>query len=197
MKKAIFLDKDGTLIHNIHYNADPRLITVTEGAIEGLKKLTAAGYTLFVITNQQGVALGYFTEDDVHKVRERIEEILEEENIPLQGFYYCPHHEEKGCSCRKPKPGMIINAAREHYIDLSKSWMIGDTPTDIEAGNKAGCRTLLFDKGYENEWDLTSSQIPDGVVKTLDEAADSILQFSKNERREDSRHSHFQLQKEV
>lgn len=175
MKKAIFLDKDGTLIHNVHYSVNPDLISLTDGAIEGLKKLHSAGFEFYVISNQQGVALGYFTEEDLVCVKEKVDELLGAHGLKIHGFYYCPHHQDDTCFCRKPAPGLLRRAAKNHAVNLQQSWMIGDILTDILAGKRAGCRTILFDKGYENEWKFTEENKPDFVAKSLDEAAEYIL----------------------
>jgi D-glycero-D-manno-heptose 1,7-bisphosphate phosphatase len=158
--RAIFLDKDGTLIENVPYNVDPERIRLLPGAADGLRSFHAAGYELFVITNQSGVARGYFDEEALGAVETRLRQlILAETGVPLAGFYYCPHHPAGvvaryscDCTCRKPGPGLILRAAAEHGISLGASWVIGDILDDIEAGNRAGCRTVLIDNGNETEW---------------------------------------------
>ncbi|MBA4167340.1 MAG: HAD family hydrolase, partial [Chitinophagaceae bacterium] len=132
-KKAVFLDKDGTLIPDIPYNVNPELITVSDASVDGLRALSSAGYLLVVVTNQSGIARGYFSEDKLETVFAKLITLLSAENIYIDGFYYCPHHPEatikyyaKECDCRKPLPGMISRAAEELNIDLSGSWMIGD-----------------------------------------------------------------------
>src|SRR5687767_8859310 len=159
MKKAVFIDKDGTLIPDLPYNVDTSLITLQEGAVEGLKLLQSAGFLLIIISNQAGVAYGYFKEADVLSVEEKLKELLSPEGVSLDGFFYCPHHPEGKveaysikCSCRKPEAGMILKAAETFSIDLSRSWMIGDILNDVEAGHNAGCRSILIDNGNETEW---------------------------------------------
>src|SRR5438045_2549540 len=117
MKRAIFIDKDGTLIYNVPYNANPDRIRFTKGAIEGLKQFVTAGFQLFIISNQQGVALGYFNEDNLIPVRNKLEDTLRTYEIKLSGFYYCPHNADDNCHCRKPRPGMILKAAMDHGVD--------------------------------------------------------------------------------
>lgn len=158
-RKAIFLDKDGTLIPDVPYNVDPRLITLQNGVIEGLKLLKENGYIFAVISNQSGVARGYFEYSDLKKVSEKLDLLLNNEGIQIAGYYYCPHHPlgiitgySIDCDCRKPEPGLILQAAKDLQIDTEKSWMIGDILNDVEAGNKAGCRTVLLDIGNETEW---------------------------------------------
>lgn len=186
MKKAVFLDKDGTLIENVHYNADPGKVRLAPFATSALKQLQENGYLLIVITNQSGIALGFFTENDLQRVRAVICEMLEAEGVFLYDFYYCPHLPgaklpayATNCSCRKPAPGLLKRAAEEHDIDLANSWMIGDILDDVEAGNCAGCKTILIDNGNETEWVNGLKRAPGFVVENLKEAAAIIL---KNER---------------
>lgn len=184
--KAIFLDKDGTLIENIPYNVNPDLIQFCEGALEGLKILNQAGYQLFIITNQSGIARGYFLEDALKPVEGHLRKRLSEININLAGFYYCPHHPEGtisefsiDCDCRKPQPGLLKKAAIEHHLNLSQSWLIGDILHDIEAGNLAGCRTILINNGNETEWQLSQTRLPHHLVNNLTEAARIITAFDQ------------------
>lgn len=180
--KAIFLDKDGTLIPDIPYNVNPDLISLEEGAVDGLYCLQAIGYLLIIISNQSGVALGLFPEKELTGVHEKIRQLLEDNQIKLDGFYYCPHHPSGSvqgynirCDCRKPDPGLILRASQDLNIDLSASWMIGDILNDVEAGNKAGCRTILIDNGNETEWLINQSRQPEFTATTIKEAADYIL----------------------
>src|SRR5579875_2452690 len=143
-RRAVFLDKDGTIIENVPYNVDPALIRLAPGAEEGLERLHRAGYLLFVVSNQSGVARGYFPESALEGVAARLEELLAAFGVPLSGFAYCPHHPEAlvegyavTCDCRKPEPGLILRMAAEHGIDLARSWMIGDILDDIQAGRAA------------------------------------------------------------
>jgi D-glycero-D-manno-heptose 1,7-bisphosphate phosphatase len=182
MAKAIFLDKDGTLIPDIPYNVNPELITLENNLIDGLKQLQNAGYLLIVISNQAGVARGFFTEDKLPDVKRKLSVLLQQQNIHLSDFYYCPHHPDGkvsdytlDCNCRKPKPGMLLKAAQDHNIDLCSSWMIGDILNDVEAGNRAGCQTVLIDNGNETEWVKGEYRSPALTCKTIDEAAAYIL----------------------
>ncbi|WP_235833102.1 D-glycero-alpha-D-manno-heptose-1,7-bisphosphate 7-phosphatase [Arcticibacter tournemirensis] len=182
MNKAVFIDKDGTLIPDIPYNTDPDLITLQENAVEGLRRLSHNGYLIIIISNQSGVARGLFKEEALNGVKSRIRDLLGAEQIALNGFYYCPHHplgnvEEYciECDCRKPEPGMFFKAAADFNIDLSSSWMIGDILHDVEAGKRAGCRSVLINNGNETEWNVNGTRIPDYLVKNIDEAALLIL----------------------
>jgi D,D-heptose 1,7-bisphosphate phosphatase len=182
IRRAIFLDKDGTLIEDIPYNVDPGRIRLAEGAAEGLPLLREAGFRLIVISNQSGVARGLFAEEALEGVRDRLRQLLADLGVPLDGFYYCPHHPEGKvtryavpCACRKPQPGMILDAAREHGISPEHSWFIGDILDDVEAGRRAGCRTALIDNGNETEWRRSPLRWPDLVVADLAEAARLIV----------------------
>lgn len=183
--QAVFLDKDGTLIEDVPYNVDPQQIRLCEGAIAGLRLLQAAGYLLIVITNQAGVAKGFFPEAALVDVEVRIRELLAVHDISLAGFYYCPHHPAGvvapyaiACDCRKPRPGLLQQAARDHPIDLQQSWFIGDILHDVEAGRAAGCRTILIDNGNETEWHLSRQRLPHHVVADLAEAARIITSMN-------------------
>ena len=183
MDAAIFIDKDGTLIDNVPYNVDPALIRLSHRAGEALSLLRQLGFRLFIISNQSGVARGYFPEAAIEGVKTRIAELLTPYDVALDGFYYCPHHPAAAieryavaCECRKPMPGMLLNAAGEHGIDLKRSWMIGDILDDIEAGHRAGCRAVLIENGNETEWEKSGIRQPDYVVPDMYEAAQAIAQ---------------------
>ncbi|MCU0509940.1 MAG: HAD family hydrolase [Anaerolineae bacterium] len=182
MVAAVFLDKDGTLVVDVPYNVDPDRMALMPGAGEALRRLSDAGYELIVVSNQSGVARGLFAESALSAVEQRLREMLAEYGAALSGFYYCPHHPAGAvseyaveCDCRKPAPGLILRAAAEHGIDFSGSWMIGDILNDVEAGRRAGCRTILLDNGNETEWELSRERLPDCVVSDLRHAADRIL----------------------
>jgi D-glycero-D-manno-heptose 1,7-bisphosphate phosphatase len=178
LQKAIFLDKDGTLIRDEPYNVDPKLVVFESGVFDGLHLLQNAGFKLIIISNQPGVALGYFSEPELALLIRYFEEKFTENDLLLSGFYYCPHLPDTGnsaCSCRKPKPGLIHDAASDLSIDLSNSWMIGDILNDVEAGNKAGCRTILIDNGNETEWLSGINREPDFAAKDFLEATNYII----------------------
>ena len=180
--KAVFLDKDGTLVEDIQYNVDPDRIRLVEGALEALRLLQDQGYQLIVVSNQSGIARGLFEEHDLHEVRQRIRELLSPAGIVLTDFYYCPHHPEGkvqkyavDCFCRKPQPGMLYRAAMEHDVRLADSWMVGDTLHDVEAGNRAGCKTILINNQHETDLMVNTIRRPRFVVKNLEEAARAVL----------------------
>src|SRR5919204_2436876 len=185
---AVFLDKDGTLVEDMPYNVDPGRIRLAPGAAEGLRLLHRAGYRLFVVSNQSGVARGYFREQALAAVAERLRHLLAEWAVPLAGFYYCPHHPEGvveehavACACRKPAPGLILRAALEHGLDLARSWLVGDILDDVEAGRRAGCRTILIDSGHETEWVLRPDRVPHRIASDLLDAAQLIADYGRRE----------------
>lgn len=179
-RKAIFLDKDGTLVENVPYNVDPALLRFTPHALPGLRRLAEAGYLLIIVSNQPGVMQQRFTLDAVDRLGIALREKLAAAGIPLGGMYVCPHAPSDepaspGCKCRKPAPGLLLEAAREHGIALDRSWMVGDILNDVEAGWRAGCRSVLMDVGNETEWQWSPMRIPDFRVPDLAAAAESIL----------------------
>ncbi len=185
MRAAVFLDKDGTLVENRPHDPDVSKIVLTRGAGTALRSLSRRDYALLLVSNQQGIGRGLLTEDDLHRARARIAELLSAEGVILDGFYWCAHwpwsssaHYAFACSCRKPAPGMLLRAASEHDIDLAASWMIGDILDDIEAGHRAGCRAVLINNGNETEWTPGSMRVPDAMVTRFDEAAVLIRQAS-------------------
>jgi D-glycero-D-manno-heptose 1,7-bisphosphate phosphatase len=179
---AVFLDKDGTLVEDIPYNVDPARIRLLPGAAEGLRALHAADYRLIVISNQPGIARGYFHGAALAGVYTRLRALLARRGVPLAGFYYCPH-DPRGrvtafateCQCRKPAPALVQHAAREHTIDLDRSWLVGDILDDVEAGRRAGCRTILIDNGHETEWIWSADRVPHYSAPDLESAARIIL----------------------
>ena len=179
-RRAVFIDKDGTLVENVPYNVDPALLRFTPNAVEGLRRLVRAGYLLIVVSNQPGVALQRFTVAELRRLAEALTQLLADAGVPLAGCYFCPHApagERFGgrCRCRKPAAGMLLDAARDHGIDLGRSWMVGDILDDIEAGWRAGCGSVLLDAGNETEWRWSPIRIPDFRVRDLGAAAESII----------------------
>lgn len=175
---AIFLDKDGTILADVPYNVDKRRMRFAPGAMAGLARLSKLGLPLIVISNQPGIALGKFSPDAMLDVRQQLGLMFEQAGAKLSGFYYCPHH-PKGlrpaytmqCECRKPAPGLLYVAAQRHNIDLFSSWFVGDILDDVEAGRRAGCRTLLLDNGNETEWRRNEWRVPDRMEPDLDAAS--------------------------
>lgn len=183
MIKAVFLDKDGTLVNDVPHNVNPDLIQLADGAGAALRLLRQHGYRLYVVSNQPGVARGLFDEAALLPVWHRLQMLLVPHQVALDGFYYCPHYAlgpigryAVACNCRKPRPGMLLRAAQAHDINLPASWMVGDILHDIEAGRRAGCRTALIDNGNETEWDMSALRAPDIRMPNLHEAVLAMME---------------------
>lgn len=153
-QKAIFLDRDGVINKYVGFLRDINEFELLDGVAEAIKKINESGYLAIVVTNQPAIARGEVTYEELREIHNKMETLLGQEGAYLDAIYYCPHHPHKGyegevpelkieCECRKPKPGMLLQAAKDFNIDLEKSWMVGDSDTDIEAGKKAGCQTFL------------------------------------------------------
>ncbi|MDQ7052015.1 MAG: HAD family hydrolase [candidate division KSB1 bacterium] len=169
----VLLDRDGTVIKEKVYLADPDGVELVSGAIDGLKRLQEAGAVLVIISNQSGVGRGYFSEQDVEAVNGRMVEMLEKAGVRIHGVYYCPHAPEDGCDCRKPEIGLLKQAERDTGLPLSSAFMIGDKAVDVEAGQRAGCRTILVLTGYGKE--MRDRCDPDFVAEDLRAAAEWIV----------------------
>lgn len=185
-RRAVFLDKDGTVVVNIPNNVEPSRIRLTRNAGAGLRLLHEAGFLLVIVSNQPGAAHGLFPETALGPVRTRLDWLFQEAGARLDGFYYCPHHPDgtvpslrQHCHCRKPGPGLLFQAAEELRIDLWGSWMVGDILDDVEAGRRAGCQSIFLDVGNETEWVLTPERKPHYVTTDILAAARQILRASR------------------
>jgi histidinol-phosphate phosphatase family protein len=141
---TIFFDRDGTIIYDTWYPRDPQQVCLLPGAGEALAQLTRQGFHLILVSNQSGIGRGIITADQALQVHRQVLASLAPYGVWVAAAYYCRHVPEEGCSCRKPAPGMLLRAAAELGLDLSRAFMIGDKPSDIEAGTRAGCRTILL-----------------------------------------------------
>lgn len=181
-KRAVFLDRDGTINVEREYLYRVEDFQFIEGAPYAIKRLRDAGYLVVVVTNQSGVARGYYTLDDVAALHRYIQQQLAEIGTAIDAFYTCPHHPSAGrgelrqaCDCRKGSPGMLLQAAAELDIDLARSFMIGDKRVDIEAGRRAGCTPLMVLTGYGAR---EAGYLPDdegSLFADLSAAADYLL----------------------
>lgn len=179
-RPAVFVDKDGTLVKNVPYNVDPALVRFHHGALAALADLAKAGFAIAIVTNQSGLARGYFSLRAFEALRHLLVRRLHDEaGVDLAGLYFCPHAPDANgdpvCTCRKPKPGMLQRAARDLHLDLARSWMVGDTLDDVEAGNRAGCRSILYDSGGETLWRPGPLRTPHGQVASWEHVARTIL----------------------
>lgn len=143
-RRAVFLDRDGTLIENVEYLRDPKEVRLLPGAGEALALLQRRGFALVLVSNQSGIGRGLIHPADLDKVHRRLEECLQAYGVRLDGVYYCPHTPWEGCGCRKPQPGLLVQAAQQMDIDLGSSFLVGNADSDVAAGKAAGCRTVLL-----------------------------------------------------
>ena len=162
-RPAIFLDRDGVVIEDIHYLASPSQVRFVPGSADAIAALNRAGWPVVIVTNQAGVGHGLFTLEAVHSVHQHIAEQLAGYGARIEAFYFCPHHPtaelsayRTACTCRKPSPGMLKQAAAELTLDLANSWMVGDRESDLQAGAAAGTRTILVRTGYGATTDITT-----------------------------------------
>ena len=180
-QRAVFLDKDGTLVRDVPFNVDPARIALMPGVGSGLRALFDAGYRLCVVSNQPGVAMGLFPRVALAAVGARISELAGEAGAAIDGYYWCPHPVLRGeqvklaCVCRKPMPGLLQMAAHQRGLDLRRSWMVGDILDDVEAGHRAGCRAILVNSGGETLWGAGLHRTPDAMVSRFDLAVRFIL----------------------
>lgn len=186
--KAVFLDKDGTLIRNVPYNVDPAYIELLPNVGEGLRALQDAGFLLIVVSNQPGVATGRFPLSALSGVEARIDELLMPYGVMITAYGWCPHHAAGvrvrgvvACTCRKPRPGLLLDAAVTHGISLAESWIIGDILDDVEAGTRAGCGAILVDRGNETRWRAGRLRTPRAIVYNFADAVSFILRGGRDE----------------
>jgi D-glycero-D-manno-heptose 1,7-bisphosphate phosphatase len=181
-RPVVFLDKDGTLIEDLPYNVDPARIRFAPGARAALRRFAEAGVGVVVATNQSGVARGYHTPEDLDAVERYLRSELEAAGVPLLGFYACPHLPEGvneyaiECDCRKPMPGLILQAARDLGIDPARCWFVGDTWMDVAAGRAAGCRTVLVGPDRALIGEFPPEARPHHAAADLDGAARIIVE---------------------
>lgn len=173
-RPAIFLDRDGTVNVEKQYLHMAKDWEWIPGVVDALTQLKSAGYLLIVISNQAGIARGYYRESDLLELHTWINQRLSPVHAAIDAFYFCPHHPDfskETCDCRKPLPEMIFRAAREWNVDISRSWMIGDKLSDVQAGFAAGCRNILVQTGYGAE--ISQDQLPKDTLIAKDLAAAS------------------------
>jgi D-glycero-D-manno-heptose 1,7-bisphosphate phosphatase len=190
LKKAVFLDRDGTVNEEVGYMRDLSLLTLIPGVGKAVRKLNDAGFLVVLVTNQSGVARGYFPESLVAEAHARLEELLGADGARIDAVYYCPHHPTAGtsvhtrvCACRKPGTGLIDQAARDLAIDVHRSYMVGDKWSDVELGHRAGAASILVRSGFaaDDPGNARPEHVadPDFTAHDLAEAADWIIAHSK------------------
>lgn len=170
---AVFLDRDGTIMHDVPYCSDPAKVRVFDDAPDALRRLKTAGFKIFVITNQSGIGRGYFGEEEYQAVARETERQIGPGLI--DGTYFCPDAPDTASTRRKPAPGMVLEAARDHALDLSRSFLVGDKRIDAECGRNAGIRTILVESGCEQHGDDHGA---DWNAPNLSAAADIILRHA-------------------
>jgi D-glycero-D-manno-heptose 1,7-bisphosphate phosphatase len=186
LQPALFIDRDGTISEEIGYVNHASRYQVYPYSAGAIRRLNEAGWLAILVTNQAGVARGYFTEDLVRQVHDVLTEELTRGGARLDAIYYCPHHPAAGeppyrqdCACRKPRPGLIQRATREFSIDLSRSWMVGDRRSDIELARNAGLKSAFVLSGYgRGEWEYQRHKWtaqPDLVAEDLAEVVEKTL----------------------
>lgn len=187
MEKIVFLDRDGTINQEVKYLHRPEDLIILPGAASSLRRLKEQGYKLVVVTNQAGVARGYYTEEQVKLLHQHLNHLLTKEGAGIDHYFYCPHHPEHGtaeyrknCHCRKPETGMFSMAEKYYEVDKAGSFMIGDKLTDTIAGKRYGVKSILVGTGYGKELYQTIPQEQrkesfDYYAETIKEAVDHIL----------------------
>lgn len=184
MKRAVFLDRDGTINVDVGYLGDPDGLVFIRGAKEAVRLLKKKGFFVFIVTNQSGVGRGYFSLDKLKAVNEKLLHEFSKSKIHIDGIYYCPHHPKQKCKCRKPYPKIVKDIAQEFRLDLEYSYFIGDKLSDVQTGKNAGARTVLINTDntslIEEEDDWTP---PDFIAKDLKEAVRWILKNSSKYRK--------------
>lgn len=192
MHRAVFLDRDGTVNEEVGYLRDLADLRLISGAGAAIRRLNEAGIKVILVTNQAGIARGYFPESLLQDIHARLEQMLREEGASLDAIYYCPHHPTAGnshytrvCDCRKPGTGMIDRAARDLDIDVRGSYVVGDKWSDVELGQRAGAHAILVKSGYapDDPGNIRPTHLrePDFVAHTISEAAEWIIQRISSE----------------
>ena len=179
--RAVFIDRDGTLIRERHYLNKPEQVRFIKGAIEALKELRANGFKLVMVTNQSGIGRGFYTIADMHRVHEHIQNVLEKKGAAFDSIYYCPHNPDKRCGCRKPALGMVNKAAKALSLDLKKSFVVGDHTNDFILGQRMGGTGIMVLSGHgaqelkEKIKTKLVEDTPDKISRNLPAAAAWIL----------------------
>lgn len=178
--KAVFIDRDDTINRDVPYCSRPEDFELLPNAGDGIRLLNEDGFKVVVVTNQSGIARGHFSIETLAQIHRKMRDELAKNGASIDAIYYCPHHPGDNCECRKPKTAMILQAARDLDIDLSVSYVIGNSEADIEMGKRAGCLTVLTTISGKND-DSTHRISPDFVAPNLQEAARWVISRAKLE----------------
>lgn len=190
---AVFLDRDGTVIQERGYLNHPDALELISGAADAVALLNRSGFKIIVVSNQSGVARGYFPEDLLQSLHQKMSALLAKRGARLDAIYYCPHHPcageppyRKDCDCRKPKTGMLERAAEEFPIDVAQSYLVGDKMSDMQTAKNAGCKAVLVMTGYgKGEWEFNRARVPsapDYIAADLLDAAHWIVNDNQSRR---------------
>lgn len=174
-RPAVFLDRDGTINEDKGYIDSPERLFIIDGAASAIKKLNSKGFKVVVITNQSGVGRGYFTREAADSVNKKLEEILKREGAHLDGIYYCPHHPDDNCECRKPRIGLLEKAKNDLAIDFKKSYVIGDKGSDIEIAQGIGGKGILVLTGSGKDEKQKLNHEPSYIATDLKDAVEWII----------------------
>jgi histidinol-phosphate phosphatase family protein len=165
--RAVFLDRDGTLAPDVNYCRCPDDFHLFNETPQAIKLLNDAGFKVIIITNQSGIARGYFTEETLAEIHQKMKDELRKKGAYIDAIYYCPHHPDDDCECRKPKTGLFLQAAAHFHFDLGGSFVVGDMQADIAAGKTLGCKTIAVN---------AKPQAKPGIVDSADYTADNLLE---------------------
>lgn len=178
LHKAVFLDRDGTIAKDVHYCRRVEDFQILPKAAEAIRSLNKEGYKVVVITNQSGIARGYFTEETLSMIHRKMHSDLQNSGAFIDAVYFCPHHPDDGCECRKPKPTLLIRAAKEIGITLGQSYMVGDDIKDVQAGLAAGCRTVWLRSDGIAPAEMSQDQLAHHIASDLAQAVEWIIRDS-------------------
>ena len=177
--KAVFLDRDGTIAKDVHYCSRPEDFELLPTVPQAIRLLNAS-FKVIVITNQSGIARGYFTEETLAQIHKKMEDELAKHGACVDAIYYCPHHPDEGCECRKPKTALFHRAAQELNIDLAQSYVVGDSDIDVKAGKALGCKTVLVTTGPSGQKLNDKDDAPQYIAESLLSAAEWIVAISRS-----------------
>jgi len=167
VNRAVFIDRDGTINRDVPYCSRPEDFELLPGAAEAIRLLNEHGFKVVVVTNQSGIARGYFTEEMLARIHDKMRRELARHGARVDAIYHCPHHPDDNCDCRKPKPKMVLQAAKDLDIDLSQSYVIGDDQKDIELARQAGCRAGIRIGGEAGPGKQTAASFLDAARQIL------------------------------